>query len=349
MNGVTYLANNSWVPKIEYVNPYSNGLPANLFDASSSINVTNKPYSDPLWGADINTPFNNSANVYDPLTSSLKSAYQILFGRVSTLTVNDQPQSQNNTQNPTYTVPPVTIPNPTYTPPVVTIPNPIIPVQNNGNSTIIPENNQPQAGNNNSQAGNVNQNPDNTSKSWGDPHFVLNLGNYSQHSFDFQGKNQSVYSMLESDSFSLKALFNNAGDAGSRLITDQDLAVKGTGINIVSHKNGTYEIYNYGNKISSDNAELKKLGISLNKEGNSLSVEYQGKKIVQNLKGSEIENRVSTGTNDRGLLTQLIGALDKDGSLDGITHINYDTNKDGKINDKDVLYYDKNKQMMVAS
>lgn len=190
-------------------------------------------------------------------------------------------------------------------------------------------------------------------KSWGDPHF--NVGD--KHVFDFQGKDSGLYQMLENSDVALTGKFKNSGPEGARVVSSQNLEFKGTGINIVSHMGGKFEIFRNGQKIGDqDNYSkepqildaLKKSGIELNYDSKkmTLSTKFNGRTIEQELSKDCINNNNATiSKTDRGLLTQAVGASDKD--FDGKTVGLIDVNKDGNVDDKDVLNYDEREQFMI--
>lgn len=185
----------------------------------------------------------------------------------------------------------------------------------------------------------------------GDPHFAIN----GQQSFDFQGKNEGLYKMLDNSDVSLNAKFAASGGGGATIIKDQNLEFKDEGINLVSHADGKFEILQNGKEIGDETTYntdqkvidlLKKEDIIISKEGNSLKTTHGKRTLVQNLNGGNIDNISDTlMKGDKGLLTQTVGAIDED--KDGITKLGTDLNKDGKIDEKDDLKYQLKDQFMV--
>jgi hypothetical protein len=185
----------------------------------------------------------------------------------------------------------------------------------------------------------------------GDPHFNL----AGKQSFDFQGENNGLYNMLDNDDISLIAKFANYGTGGAKIMKDQDLEFKDEGINLVTHSNGSFEIFNYGEKIGNQtnyNTDvnlinlLKENDISLSLQKNILTTVHGNRKISQQMNGSYMNNSNNTlMKGDNGLLSQVVGALDNnaDGNTSGII----DVNKDGKIDNNDQLKYDLSNQSMV--
>ncbi len=189
----------------------------------------------------------------------------------------------------------------------------------------------------------------------GDPHFYLSVNNRTMQSFDLQGRENGVYKMMDNDDYSLNATFKNnigADNQSARIITDQNLTLKGSGINIVSHYQGTFEVYLNGQKIGDQNnysdPRITQSGVSIGYSGSRLSVGYKGRTIAQDFVGC-INNSVDVKDGDSGLLTQLTGALDNDGNIDGNAHFNFDTNNDGKVDANDNLAYNPFNQKMVYS
>ena len=185
----------------------------------------------------------------------------------------------------------------------------------------------------------------------GDPHFGIN----GQQAFDFQGKNNGLYQMLNNSDVSLNAKFADYGSDGARIIKDQDLSFNNTGINLVSHADGTFEILQNGQKIADQtnyntdqNAinALKNSNIDLSFANSNLTSTYANRTLTQQLAGGYINNTSDTLMNgDSGLLTQTIGALDTNHS--GTTQMSVDVNKDGVVDEKDSLNYNLNNQYMV--
>ena len=185
----------------------------------------------------------------------------------------------------------------------------------------------------------------------GDPHFGIN----GQQAFDFQGKNNGLYQMLNNNDISLNAQFTGGGDGSPTVINAQDLEYKNAGINIVSHANGTFEILQNGQKIADQtnyntdqNAinALKNSNIDLSFANSNLTTTYANRTLTQQLAGGNINNTSDTLMNgDSGLLTQTIGALDTNHS--GTTQMSVDVNKDGVVDAKDSINYNLNNQYMV--
>jgi len=185
----------------------------------------------------------------------------------------------------------------------------------------------------------------------GDPHFAVN----GQQAFDFQGKNDGMYKMIDNSDISFNAKFAGGGEGAATIIKDQNLEFKDAGINLVSHADGKFEILKDGEKIADEtdyNTKqevidlLKENDIDITKEGNVLTAKHGDRTISQRLNGGNIDNINNTlMKNDEGLLTQGIGALDDNN--DGITVMKIDINKDGVVDDKDTLNYSTEDQFMV--
>jgi len=171
---------------------------------------------------------------------------------------------------------------------------------------------------------------DSSSSAAGDPHFALN----GQQAFDFQGKNEGVYTMLDNKDVSLKAQFTGStDDGGARVIDDQNLEIKKQGINIVWN-NGTFEILKDGEKIAdqtnfnSDEEAMKILkdsGVEVTQEGGNLKVKYNNREITL---GSRQVVGYTMMKGDTGLLSQAAGANDAD--HDGKSG-NYDYEVDNQV------------------
>jgi hypothetical protein len=189
-----------------------------------------------------------------------------------------------------------------------------------------------------------------TTKATGDPHFAVG----DKYTFDFQGKNNGQYKMLENNDVSLNAKFADSGN-DARIIHDQNLQFKDSGINVVSHSGGTFEILKNGQKIGDQTNynkdqkvidALKQSDIKLNFDNNVLKTTHGKRTLEQTLKAGNIDNTGDTlMKGDKGLLTQAVGAADSDhdGQATGLI----DVNKDGKVDDKDILKYDAKNQFMV--
>jgi len=186
---------------------------------------------------------------------------------------------------------------------------------------------------------------------WGDPHFAIN----GQQAFDFQGKNEGLYKMLDNSDIALNAKFTGGGEGAATVINSQNLEFKEEGINLVSHANGTFEILQNGKEIADETTYnkdekiielLKEKDISISKEGNILTAKHGKRSLSQKLNGGYIDNvKDVLMKGDEGLLTQSVGAIDTD--KDGVTKLGTDLNKDGKIDEKDDLKYDLKDQFMV--
>ncbi|OGI00099.1 MAG: hypothetical protein A2039_01075 [Candidatus Melainabacteria bacterium GWA2_34_9] len=190
-----------------------------------------------------------------------------------------------------------------------------------------------------------------TVDSWGDPHFSIN----GKQSFDFQGKNEGLYKMIDNSDIALNAKFTGGGEGAATIINSQNLEFKDAGINLVTHADGKFEIIQDGKEIGDetnyDKDEklvelLKKNDINLKKEGNVLTTTHGKRTISQRFNGGNIDNiNNNLMKGDEGLLTQTVGAIDED--KDGITKLGTDVNKDGKVDEKDNLQYDIKNQFMV--
>jgi len=190
-----------------------------------------------------------------------------------------------------------------------------------------------------------------SSKAVGDPHFQI----ANKQAFDFQGKDGGLYKMLDNKDISFNAKFSVAGEGHSKYITEQNLDFKKENVNIVSHAGGKFEIYQDGKQIADQtnyktddktSKVLKDAGIELDFSNNVLTTTYQKRVIKQSLNGANIDNTGDTlMKGDKGLLTQTIGALDTD--LNGETDSVIDVNKDGKVDNKDILKYDTANQYMI--
>jgi hypothetical protein len=194
--------------------------------------------------------------------------------------------------------------------------------------------------------------------SWGDPHFTAN----GEQAFDFMGQKGETYKMLDNKDVSLTAKFGDfkKGDANETVVTDQNLKFKDTNLNIVSHAGGKFEIYQNGKKVADqtnlkdENVQkiLKENKIDLTYENDTLTAKHGNRVISQKLidergDGSIDNVKDTLAESDTGLLTQTAGALDD--NFDGKTTMKTDVNKDGKIDDNDVLTYNVGNQAMVHS
>ena len=188
-------------------------------------------------------------------------------------------------------------------------------------------------------------------RTWGDPHFNLKGGKTDIYAFDFQGRNDTVYNMIDNGDFSIKALFSDTEDGKARFIAKQDTEFKGTGINIVT-SGDNFVIYK-DDEVIADKSNFKDVqstleenGIDLSFSKNNLVISYEGRQIIQQLKGGHVDNFVSITSEDTGLLTQTVGALDNDDNpFDG--KIEIDLNEDGEISENEILFYNPDEQVMV--
>ncbi len=188
-------------------------------------------------------------------------------------------------------------------------------------------------------------------QAWGDPHFAIG----GQQAFDFQGKDGGLYNLLENTDMKMTAKFSTTGDGNSKWITDQELTFKDSDISIVSHADKTFEVMKDGKKIADQTNYktdktakklLKDKDISLEFEENILTVKHANRTLKQHIHGGSIDNTSDTLMKyDTGLLTQTIGANDSD--HDGKANSLIDVNKDGTVDDKDVLNYEVARQVMV--
>lgn len=185
----------------------------------------------------------------------------------------------------------------------------------------------------------------------GDPHFAIN----GQQSFDFQGKNEGLYKMLDNSDIALNAKFAGGGEGAATIIKDQNLEFKDEKINLISHADGKFEVLQNGKEIADEtnyNTDqkvidlLKKNDIKLSKEGKVLKATHGKRSLSQSLNGGNIDNINDTlMKGDKGLLSQTVGAIDED--KDGKTVMTTDINKDGKVDEKDTLNYEVKNQFMV--
>lgn len=162
--------------------------------------------------------------------------------------------------------------------------------------------------------------------SWGDPHFAINLNGEKLQCFDIQGRNNTVYNLIDSNEFILNSTFSDAIDANARVITDQNLTLKDSDINIVTHANGNFEILKNGQQIGNqtnyDQLNLTDKGIGLEYSLTNLKITYKNREITQDFNKNHINNNFNPKYGDKGILTQLIGAHDNDEDKDGNTVIN---------------------------
>jgi len=189
------------------------------------------------------------------------------------------------------------------------------------------------------------------SSATGDPHFAIN----GQQSFDFQGKNEGLYKMLDNSDIALNAKFTGGGEGAATIINSQNLEFKKAGINLVSHADGKFEILQNGEELgdetnyNTDETVIKLLkdnDISISKEGIALTTTYGKRSLTQNLNGGNIDNvKDVLMKGDTGLLSQTVGAIDDD--KDGKTQMKIDINKDGKVDEKDTMNYSIKDQFMV--
>jgi|GEM_PF-5285532 len=201
--------------------------------------------------------------------------------------------------------------------------------------------------------------------SWGDPHFDLN----GKRAFDFIGKHNSEYKILDNSDVSINARFVDgksedaknleiAGTDIKTVIGDENITFKGTGINIVARNDKSFDVYKHGKKIADESNykdvadELEAAGIKINNSEKNktnyefINIEYKGRTISVGGTHGGIMNNVDLKEGDRGLQAQTAGALDQDDKKnDGKTTGVFDINKDGKIDDKDVLNYNLNEQV----
>ena len=185
----------------------------------------------------------------------------------------------------------------------------------------------------------------------GDPHFAIN----GQQSFDFQGKNEGLYKMLDNSDIALNAKFAGGDEGAATIIKDQNLEFKDEKINLISHADGKFEILQNGKEIADETNYstdqkvidlLKKNDIAISKEGNILKTVHGKRSLSQSLNGGNIDNIKDTlMKGDKGLLSQTVGAIDED--KDGKTVMTTDVNKDGKVDEKDTLNYEVKNQFMV--
>jgi len=189
------------------------------------------------------------------------------------------------------------------------------------------------------------------SSATGDPHFGIN----GQQSFDFQGKNNGLYKMLNNSDIALSAKFNGGGEGAATIINSQNLEFKDSNINLVTHADGKFEILQNGEKVGDQtnyNTDkkvidlLKNNNINLKLEGKVLTTTHGKRTLAQSLNGGNIDNISDTlMKGDTGLLSQTVGAIDADN--DGKTKMTVDINKDGKVDEKDTLNYEIKNQFMV--
>ncbi|HBG47922.1 MAG TPA: hypothetical protein DDW90_00095 [Cyanobacteria bacterium UBA9971] len=202
----------------------------------------------------------------------------------------------------------------------------------------------------------------------GDPHFYVGDtrgGKASKLAYDFQGENNKVYNLLDNNDVSVNARFIDgtsaeaaklgiAGADVARVMGDMDVEIKGTGINVVGHNDGKFEIYENGKKIA-DQTNYK----DVEKKLKTKDITIQPSTVSQGMVNIKHGNRsidlskshggMWLGANrmkgDEGLNEQAYGALDtdRDGNTTGII----DTNKDGKVDDKDDLKYNLKNQVMI--
>ncbi|OGI04322.1 MAG: hypothetical protein A2104_05075 [Candidatus Melainabacteria bacterium GWF2_32_7] len=304
------------------VNALFEGLYVQPFQAPGS-GQPNDPQdpTDPTDPTDPNNPGNNSNNPWQVIINYIQN--NIIVGNNNTINNNNNVNIDNSTD----------------------ITNNIINIINSNNN-----NNN----NNNDDAPidpPVYADEAALTRAWGDPHFQLKLDeNKKENCFDFQGKSDTVYSMLDNEDLSLNAKFSDGEDLNARYITDQNLELKGTGINVVSHKGGAYEIYNNGAQIDENDPALQQAGASVKYENSALTVDYKERQIVQKLSRNEIEDQIEVKYGDKGILSQLVGSIDNDDNkTDGVTKFNYDINKDDKVDENDVLHYEAASQAMVRS
>jgi len=202
----------------------------------------------------------------------------------------------------------------------------------------------------------------------GDPHFYIGdgLGKGSNKlAYDFQGENNKVYSLLDNSDISVNARFLDGTSAEAaqlgvssadvaRVIGDMDVAIKDTGINVVSHNNGNFEIYEDGEKIADqsnykdveDKLKAKDISIGAGTTNYGVITIKHGDRVLEVSKshgGMWLDSNRMVG--DTGLTEQAYGALDSD--HDGKTVGVADVNKDGTVDDNDTIKYSLNNQLMV--
>jgi len=207
-----------------------------------------------------------------------------------------------------------------------------------------------------------------TTKSGGDPHFYLadaKSGNVNKVAYDFQGVSNGNYSLLDNSDVSVNARFIDGysaeaaklGVSGAdvqRVMGDMDLNIKNTGINVVSHNNGKFEIFENGKKIADQTNykdvqdKLKAKGITLEsgKKANAIvSISYGDRNIDMFKSHGGMWLGTNRMTEDKGLNEQTYGALDTD--HDGNAKALMDVNQDGKVDDSDNIKYNIKNQLMV--
>lgn len=194
------------------------------------------------------------------------------------------------------------------------------------------------------------QNDSVQTRTWGDPHFNLKGENIDMYAFDFQGRNDTVYNMIDNEDFGIKALFSDTEDGKARFISEQNTEFKNTDINIVTSGND-FVIYKNNEKIAdkSNFGDVKDIleenGIDLDYSDNTLVLSYNGREITQKLNDNYVDNYVSITSADTGLLTQTVGTLDNDENpFDG--RIEIDLNNDGVISENEILFYNPDAQVM---
>ena len=163
--------------------------------------------------------------------------------------------------------------------------------------------------------------------------------------------------MLDNKDVSLNAKFSGGGDGSAKTIKEQDLEFKGTGINLVTHGDGKFEVLQNGKQIGNETNynkdqsvidTLKKNDITLSQDSNVLKAVHGDRSLSQQFNGgyiNDINEKLMDG--DKGLLSQTIGAIDT--NKDGITQMTTDINKDGKVDANDTINYDLRNQFMVKS
>lgn len=181
----------------------------------------------------------------------------------------------------------------------------------------------------------------------GDPHYDFN----GQRSFDHQGTIGEEYLELDSDEMQMISK-RGAYDKNATVISDEAIELKGSGLTVVAHSDGKYEVNqldaNGNNNVIMDQSGYKtadaaktmqNVGASVNMSGKTLTVTYQNRKSVLSIEKGYINDLTSAQSTDTGLKSQSAAVYDQ----------NNEKNLDGTITIDGKQYnYDQNQQDMVA-
>lgn len=206
-----------------------------------------------------------------------------------------------------------------------------------------------------------------SASSGGDPHFYVGEARKggAKLAYDFQGENNGTYNLLDNNDVSVNARFidGNSAEAAklgvsgadvARVMGDMSVNIKGSGINVVGHNDGKFEVFENGKKIADqtnykdieDKLKAKDITIEPSKTNEGMvSIKHGNRTIDLSRSHGGMWLAANRMKGDKGLNEQAYGALDAD--RDGETKAIVDVNKDGKVDDKDIIKYNAKNQFMV--